>query len=512
MLFNKKIDFYSSNLNDYITQASKGELRDLPWIFCVFSENSDKHKLIAANFLCGILNELSFDDIYRIDKQMRQTASMEWSIDWRSLSVEHFITKQMSEDEKRAVFIFASFNPNGYIREQAIQALAKYKNVLPFILLRCNDWVRQVCQSAFDVLTQVLAYASDQEIVYALPLMEKLRRSTRCEYNAILPIVVDLFRVNGQLIKQGLSSKDIRARKFCISILNRLDKIDNEYLMDYLFHEKDPFLRNMVFQLLLKTNAGSADAMELGKCFLKDKYPPNRILALQYLNDRHSNDMLDIAKHMLMDKNAQVRAFSRNIISQDETNVDIHQLYLDFLYVNTSISIYGLGEVGSGEDGTLIEKFLTDNSVSVVRAAMTALMRLNPEKYLACITDMLATDKPGIVKTAAMLLKKNGNYDFEKVSEILNRSSNENTKIKCAALLFLSGKWKSLIYTLTLLGSGCEKLEALCQTQISRWIFLYNRSYAVLSENDKQTIIKLLKEKENYLKPETMKLIVFFAK
>lgn len=323
MFLHKKTDFYSSNLNAYIAQASEGALHNLPLIFCVFAENSDNHKVAAANFLCEFLNKLSFDDIYRIDKQMRQTTSMEWSINWKELNVESFVTKHMSEDEKRAVFVFASFHPNGYIREQAVYALGKYKDALPFILLRCNDWVCQVRQAAFNVFTQILAYSSEEEIVYALPLMEKLRRSTRCGYDTILPAVVNLFRINGQLIKRGLNSTDIRARKFCISIINHLDKIDNDYLMDYIFHEKDPFLRKTVFQILLKTNADSTEILELSKCFLKDKYPPNRILALQYLIDNHSNSLFDIAKLMLMDKNAQVRAFSRNIISQGYTKVDI---------------------------------------------------------------------------------------------------------------------------------------------------------------------------------------------
>jgi hypothetical protein len=85
MLFKKKTNFYSSNLNDSIAQIRKGDIRYLPWIFCVFSENSDKHKLIAARTLNELINNCSVDDIYKIDKQMRDTASMEWSVNWRSL-------------------------------------------------------------------------------------------------------------------------------------------------------------------------------------------------------------------------------------------------------------------------------------------------------------------------------------------------------------------------------------------------------------------------------------------
>ena len=127
---------------------------------------------------------------------MREMTSIEWSIHWRSFNIEYFITKQMTEDEKRAVFVFSSFHPNGYIREQAIQSLVKYRNVIPFILLRCNDWVYQVRQSAFYSLSEVLSHCRNEEIIDALPVMTTLFRSKRCEYNNILLLILDFFKRN----------------------------------------------------------------------------------------------------------------------------------------------------------------------------------------------------------------------------------------------------------------------------------------------------------------------------
>ncbi|WMJ22427.1 hypothetical protein RBG61_10575 [Paludicola sp. MB14-C6] len=509
MIFKKKLSFYSSNLDCYIKNLKEGDLGYLSFIFCVFSEDSDKHKLKAAQVLNEILNELSFDDLCRTDIRMRETTSMEWSINWRALNIKDFITKEMSENEKRAVLIFASFNPNGYIREQAIKALLAHKETLSFILLRCNDWVYQVRQSALLLLSKRLINASDGEIVNALPLMEKLRRSERCEYSSILSIVVSTFDSDKSLIEKGLNSNDVRARRFCISILGNMPKVDGKCLLTHIRHEQDPFLRQMVFQLLLKTNV---NLEELSKQFLKDKYPPNRILALQFLYDYKTDIAIDVSENMLMDKNAQVRALARSIISKSERIIDVRQLYIDNLSADAVVSLLGLGEVGIRDDCNLIETYLVNDCISIIRAAMSALMRLDSATFISHITEMLLSEHVGVVKTATLLLKNNKGYDFERIFQLQGTSSNENTKVKCATLLFLSSKWQSLIYSLTLLDSDYEKLEILCHAQINRWISSYNRSYAVSSENEKQRIKELLIEKKTFLTPEIENQLFFLSK
>ncbi len=46
-----------------------------------------------------------------------------------------------SPDGYRALLICGSAHPNGYFREYCLKLLANERDVLPFILLRLNDWV-----------------------------------------------------------------------------------------------------------------------------------------------------------------------------------------------------------------------------------------------------------------------------------------------------------------------------------------------------------------------------------
>lgn len=501
--------FYSLNLDDFADKVRGGQLEYLPHIVCVFGESSDYHKYIAAKVLNEILKGLSWDEIYKTDKLMRERTSMEWYIDWYRLRIEDLLTADMSENERRTVLIFASFNPNGYIREQAVKELGKYKDTLPFILLRCNDWVYEVCQAALNLALEKLPYAKEEEIIHLLPVMEKLKRSEGDGYHNIFPAILDVFQNNRNLFRKGLCSKDVRARRFCLSLIRNLDQTDYNYLMDYLPQEKEPFLRKIIFQILADNGE---DPLESARHFLKDKYPQNRMMALQYL-DKHKNDYaLPAAITMLVDKNARVRGLARSIVLKYEETFDIRQYYLDHMHSDTAVCLYGLGETGTREDCSLIENFLLSDEVSVCRAAMTALMQLNPEKYLSRITDLLEADQPGTVKTAAQLLEKHKYYDCNRIFQILNHAACENSKIKCAQLLFQSSKWKSLFYTLILLGSSYEKLETLCQMQIKRWIMSYNKSFSILSEEDKGRIYKLMEEKAKFLSPETVNHILFLLK
>ena len=172
----------------------------------------------------------------------------------------------------------------------------------------------------------------------------------------------------------------------------------------------------------------------------------------------------------------------------------------------------GLGETGNREDCPLIGNFLGHPQPTVVRAAMTALMRLDPEKYISAVTEQLATDQPGVVKTAALLLAKHRDFDQDRVFAIQQATSVENTKLKCAVLLFRTGKWDRLTYALTLLGGGYEKLDQACRLELMAWIHTYNRSYAPLGEEQRRRILALLDEKGAYLHPAVVNQLRFLSK
>lgn len=508
-IFHKKQSFFSSNLDSYIEDLYSGDLRALSKIFCIFAENTPIQKLKASQVLNESLILFSFDDICKIDIQMRQTTSIEWNIDWQTLKVENFITKEMSPEEQRAVLIFSSFNPNGYIREQALKLLVFYEETLPYITLRLNDWVYNIRQTALNMFSKRLVDATAEEIINTFPYIYKLEKGKRADNSIIFPLIQDKFYADKKLLEKGLASSNIRTRKISLFFLSNSSLAKDNLLLEHIKKEKDPFLRRMIFQMLFKKGI---DIKELSKYFLKDKQPSNRLLALQYLHDYDINIAFINAYHMLLDRNLQVRILSRKIIKTVDKTDNFHQFYLKNLSSNTAIAIYGLGEVGTKEDCYIIEPYLKNNKISIVRAAMISLMYLNSENYITLITEMLNSDYQNIVNTAFILLKKYKDYDYKKILSIHQKTDYENTKIKCALLLFHTSKWKALLYTLTIIGSSYEKLEAICQSQINRWLLSYNKSFQSLSKEDSEQIKILMNIKKAFLKTKVKEELIFLLK
>ena len=126
MFWNKNQGWFGKQLDENIRALNNGDLSKIPWVFCVFSESHSPSKVSASIALRDTLSKLQFSDIIRIDEQMRQTTSMEWNINWCKLKVENFLTPAMNINDRRAVIVFASFNPNGFIREQAVRMMSEY--------------------------------------------------------------------------------------------------------------------------------------------------------------------------------------------------------------------------------------------------------------------------------------------------------------------------------------------------------------------------------------------------
>jgi hypothetical protein len=83
----RQVGWFGKQLEENIKALRSGDRSRISRILCVFSENNNQSKLMAAKVLRETLDSLSFDDIVRVDEQIRQSTSMEWSINWRNLNI-----------------------------------------------------------------------------------------------------------------------------------------------------------------------------------------------------------------------------------------------------------------------------------------------------------------------------------------------------------------------------------------------------------------------------------------
>jgi hypothetical protein len=504
---NNKPGWFGLKLNDYGTALESGDYSAIPWVFCMLAENHAAAKNKAAEFLCEALEKLTFDELVRIDEQMRQTTSMEWSIDWRNCSINSFFTPEMGEAERRAVIIFASFSPNGFIRERAVRLMKDYSGTLPFAILRQNDWVSQIRSAAVETADYRLAHLSKSELVAALPFADKLSRSGRSQSsNTYVKRIYTALTANKKELIAGLSSVNIRTRRICTNAMFNFDNPRYALAFDRLQQETDPFLRASLFRRLVSAGQNMDVVADQ---FLKDKYPLNRVLAFQYICSANQNKALTAAKELLLDKSASIRENARFYLNKNVQDFDCRAYYKSNLMDCTVPAIYGLGETGKSEDVAEIESYLKSDVIAVVRATMTAVMRLDGEKYAAKITEFLADNRISIVKTARNLIIKSTSPDYSKVMGIFRDTSYENTKQKCFLILLTASKWQRLIYILDVLENNVGDMTKKAEDAINRWIGSYNCSYVVATPAQIEAIAESIRRLGGRLSAKTGRQLLF---
>jgi hypothetical protein len=115
-----------------------------------------------------------------------------------------------------------------------------------------------------------------------------------------------------------------------------------------------------------------------------------------------------------------VRENARDFLDRERPDFDFLTFYLDHLDENTAAAVYGVGESGASSNANIVKDYLYSEKISVVRAAMTSVMKLDSENYGALITEFLTDDRVGIVKTARNLMRNADLVNYRRIMEIFS--------------------------------------------------------------------------------------------
>ncbi len=491
MIFKK--GYSDKELNRILTSAEAGDTSLLPLIFGVFGNEVKKRKKAAAKALCAALDKATVKELETADMNMRQRTAAGYCADLRDISFDDFFTSDMSKDEKRAVCILASFSPNGYVRERATGELVNYENVATPLLFRCADHVGAVRRLACSLLPAALGSEDDGGVLSALAYAMKRKNGVRFDQPLIISLISRELDKRDGIREKGLDSPVIGIRRFFILREVR----SGGDVTEIIKREKDNYTKRAAFYA-----AGDSAKSALVRVLLEDKYPYNRDAALRYSNDPET------AVRMLTDKNAKVRETARGILHDLAPDFDIRGFYLKNLKTNACACILGLGELKNKDDCKITEPYLISGKADETKAAIISLCRLDPDKYAPSAVRFLDSELGGVSKAAYKVLLFLDNYDKDAVFRITAKTERPITKKYGVMLLSKGNKWQSLVYLLSLLGIDVE-LDRLCLLRLAEWNKGFNRSYAALTDDKKETIIKLTGEKKDYLGKENADMIMF---
>jgi HEAT repeat protein len=386
----------------------------------------------------------------------------------------------------------ASLNSNGYVREKALKLMSRAdsKYSVPYILLRLNDWVLPVRNTAEKVLENFLTADNTGVFLDNFWLIEKL----------------------GNVMRTDLDNVRQKIGKFI------LDEAVVDKLMIYLRH-KQVKTRLFCYKLFENTLPGEEEVVNLA---LKDKsfevrlwlveairgFEPAKRTRLigELLNDRSSRVVTavmrkyeDIAsgkfsqriEQLLVSEHASIRDDARFLAGKYLYIKDFPGFYRKQIG-NRPVpgALLGLGETGSKEDFQLVSSFYYQNEPEMRQEALTAMWYLSKEGAADYLLKALASDLPKVRRTAKKLLKKTRLPVI--IFEMKNRLEYIDPEIKLFALKVLCsyGGWHALEGILFALTNWQEQEAQTALSLLDSWV---KGSAGLYSMPDSNIRVKLLK-------------------
>ena len=482
-----------------LEKLESGDMRALLTVYCAFAVGDKKLMRQTGHAIQKQLESLTLRQMIGLYERFRTFTSLEWSIDWSSLSLNSILRALCGKDqgeERKYVLILGTFHPNGYFRERCMEELAKESGALPYLMLRANDWVEPVREKAFFLLNRYIASCSVEEILFSMPVLEKLESSGRRFDEQLQELKIRIFAKLEQILKgegwRDIWPEDVFVRKSLYRMAKGQGILRMEQMDEWLRREKDSFGMTMLIKGIL---SHPDCTLEQAKKYLT--YPSaqirKRALVYQYECLKDSWPELD---SMLLDSSRGVREYASYILEQ-HTNLDIRDYYLSHLGdERPDYAILGLSEYSHRGNVAVLLSGLKNPIKRVQKYTLLALGRQEDFEDEELLWKYLLDEQEDISKAACISIQKRGFYPgAEKLYCAYCSSKKEHQKRYLLRLLLRENSWNRLPWLIRLYNEGLPEQEKQSVKGGIHCRFMYAR----VPEMQKEEICRALKEKAGEL-------------
>lgn len=509
---NATIDIWKNTIfSNFMNNDEFVKMQYLSAVVDVFGfDHARKEQEYAAKSILEFMENLSIKKYFHLENVYRRW-NYEWEShkrkakEWDTKYICKNVMKLQDEEARRMILILCSMHSDGYVRQESIQKLIQYKNSLPFLLMRLNDWVKQVRESAFITAMERISKGNTEELLFALPVFEKLDHSYRKDKEAYLEIS-NVFHKKLKKALQRLDFSEIESydqmvkNAYC-RLINQYNIYSKQQLCQLLNQIKGSYESRMIVHALVKHYG--MNEQEFQK-YIKCK---NNIIR-RYVIEQWTakNGLWEGAEKYLMDPSKSVRSNIQFLLGK-HTNFDITQYYILHLKSEKKkIAIAGLGETSGKEVIGEILPFLEEEDWRIQRVSLQAIGSILRDEGKEYYLLFLQNKNIVLVKTAyQQSLKWGVIYGKDKLIELYYNAKSEQ---QACYFLYLLGKepfWKCLPFYFTLFGRVSKNQQEI----IEREVYFYRPMFQRLSIQLKNEIEQAIEKNRDYLPEELCKEIKF---
>ncbi|KZZ84319.1 HEAT repeat domain-containing protein [Bacillus sp. SJS] len=481
-------DHYSKPYIEGVLDSIKNEndLTKIPAAFSFLLTSSDalKARTIQALHLC--LSKLENNKLLLLDPIFREH-SMDWSDEWEN---HHLSLPAMTADEKVSILGLCTFHPNGYLREEALTELSSFETgrELSFFLIRCNDWVPEVRDTARKLVQERMKTSYAQQMIENLPIVFKLRSSNRSDHRAFYDQVVTLLSRAEAVpyLHQGTQSKIHKIRYFSYKIMIHSKMFEKERLVNYFKREKEPHSRLILFSEIMN-GINEREFNAFYSTLTKDKFPRIRAEVLQKKATLNPDQSIKELEKALFDKSAAIRSAARYLLKKQNIT-EIAPYYTKVLKQkpdeNLRGALLGIGETGSKDHVEMILPLLNVDKTGIVKAAIRAVSMLDAENNKDEFIKLMSHEHSGISKESRRAVQRT--FCYERTNDIYRlykEGKTYHSRYQAAVLLSSLSKWDSLRYILEFyVTKEDDSISRLGKRQLAKWMAVYNRTFTAPSK------------------------------
>jgi hypothetical protein len=254
----------------------------------------------AANAVSALAGTLNPADLPWLDQQMRQRSPYRWSYPsaWADMKPEHVGFLRLFGESSVSALGMASFHFSGYVREESLRKLSESEDgtELPFLLLRLNDWVKPVRETAHRLIRERLRPDYAPFLVINILLVNRLRLLRRDDQQNLLGAVEHLLASQEcrAALETGLGSLDRQVRRACYDIALRGAGTAGYALILHALSDPDPAVR-LDAAGRISCVAESELKERLAATAMRDRFAPVRHRGLEVLSNQFPDKALPLA-------------------------------------------------------------------------------------------------------------------------------------------------------------------------------------------------------------------------
>ncbi|MTH54827.1 hypothetical protein GKZ89_15600 [Bacillus mangrovi] len=467
----------------------------LPAAFPMLLTSSADYRTRTVEAIHTCVSNLTNKELLLLDPLFREMY-FDKHDSWRNEYPGDLHLADWPEEEKISISGLCTFHPNGYVREEAMNLLASFHTgkELPFLLIRCNDWVSEIRSLARRLTEDRIEGSQIEAFTANLPVIFKLKNANRADHDVLFEKITGLLSRPEALpfLHEGTQSKEHRIRLVYYDMIIRSGQANKENLMDYFRRETEPHGRLILFGEIMNEISESVFQRFYTE-FKKDKFPRIRAAVLQKAVEIFPNHSLTELEAALFDKSGTVRSLARYLLSKRNIS-DFASYYTEAIMkqsgANLREALLGIGETGRKEHAVLVLPLVKSDEAGITKAAARALAMLDPDSNREAFISLLSHDHPGVSKEARRSLQAALYEDkAEELYRIYKEADAPHSRYQAAVLLCSLSKWASIRYILELyVNEDNPAISRLGQQQAAKWLAGYNRSFTVPSKEQAASV------------------------